>query len=130
MALHADRIEEILKEFREHYKEQVIENLAHRSIMKVQSELELDRKPTMDEFEYAFTKKLQTQVMHEAAFWFMDDVGNFNSAWSGGHSVTNMLEQEKRKVITKIFSRFHFDDNIERGIVNKAKEILMKWESQ
>lgn len=124
MAFYADRIEEILKEFRDHYAEQVIESIAFRAIYRVKCDLKLDRKPTLEEFKDVFSKEVERQVIHESAFRFMDEVNSFGSMWSGGHSITNMLEQEKRKIIAQTFAGFLLGEKLER----KVKEILEQWE--
>ena len=118
------RIEEILKEFRDEYKGYVFENIAHRAIYRVKCDLKLDRKPTLEEFKDVFSKEVERQVIHESAFRFMDEVNSFSSTWSGGHSITNMLEQEKRKIISQTFAGFRLGANLER----KVKEILEQGE--
>lgn len=126
MAHFEHRIEEILEEFRERYTEQVMENIAFRAIYRVKCDLKLDRRPTLEEFKFAFTKEAERQVVHESAFRLMDEVNSFGSMWSGGHSITNMLEQEKRTIIAQTFAGFLLGEKLER----KVKEILEQGETK
>lgn len=122
----ADRMQEILKEFQDEYSDKVIKNIAHYAIFNVQRDLNLGRKPTLEEFEKVFTKEMETKAIHECAFRAMCDLDVLESSWSGGYNITNLLEQAKRKIIIKIFTSFQLEDYLK----NKLEEILAKGETK
>ena len=120
------RMQEPLKEFRVAYTGNVVENIALYAIFNMRRDLKLEQNPTLEEFKKYFTKEMETKVIHECAFRAMRDLDGLSSSWSGGQSITNLLEQEKREIIIKTFSSFRLGEDLQ----NKLKEILTKGESK